>query len=85
LKLYEVFFIYIADLVKIVNKLITKKTIANKIFYISSKNRISILEILKKFQSKYKLTIKYIDHNKGDDLNTHKITKNRKIIKDQKL
>ena len=71
MKLYEVFFIYIADLVKIVNKLITKKTIANKIFYISSKNRISILEILKKFQSKYKLMIKYIDHNKGDDINTH--------------
>jgi nucleoside-diphosphate-sugar epimerase len=71
LKSYEVFFIYIADVVKIVNKLITKKTIANKIFYISSKNRISILEILKKFQSKYKLMIKYIDHNKGDDINTH--------------
>lgn len=71
MKSYEVFFIYIADVVKIVNKLITKKTIANKIFYISSKNRISILEILKKFQSKYKLMIKYIDHNKGDDINTH--------------
>ena len=71
MKSYEVFFIYIADVVQIVNKLITKKTIANKIFYISSKNRISILEILKKFQSKYKLMIKYIDHNKGDDINTH--------------
>ena len=75
MKSYEVFFIYITDVVKIVNKLITKKTIANKIFYISSKNRISILEILKKFQSKYKLMIKYIDHNKGDDINTHENNK----------
>jgi UDP-glucuronate 4-epimerase len=64
-------FTYIGDVVKIVNKLINKKSKGNKIFNISSNDPINILDLLKRFQEKYKINIKYTGHHKADVFNTH--------------
>ena len=64
-------FTYIGDAVKIIDKLIQKRTIGNYIFNVCSNNPQNILKIVNKFNKKNKTAVKMINMHKADVLKTH--------------
>jgi UDP-glucuronate 4-epimerase len=64
-------FTYIGDVVKIINRLVNKKINGHEIFNVSSNHPIKLLELVKNFNKKYPLTIKYAPLDKADVINTH--------------
>jgi UDP-glucuronate 4-epimerase len=64
-------FTYIEDVIKILNKLITKKINKHEIFNVCSNNPINISDLIDNFSQKYQLKKKFIKLHKADVINTH--------------
>ncbi len=76
-------FTYIGDVIKILKKLITKKTYKHEIINICSNNPKNILEIVNNFRKKRNLKTKLINLHKADVIKTH--GDNKKIKKFLKI
>ena len=72
-------FTYIGDVVRIVEKIIRKKTINHEIFNICSNKPINIFKIVKYFKKKHFVNVKLIKKHEADILKTH--GDNRKVKK----
>lgn len=76
-------FTYIEDVVKILNKLITKKITQHEIFNVCSNNPIYINDLIDNFSKMHQIKKKFIKLHKADVINTH--GNNTKILKFLKI